>query len=423
VPFDVAFEGDPMQLYLALAASARAPYCGYLEYGGLTLVSLSPELFLQFDGDTLTAKPMKGTAPLEHIDRLQSAKNRAEHVMIVDLLRNDLHRICSGVHVPRLFEAERYPTFATMTSTIGGTLRAGTTLRDVIAATFPCGSVTGAPKLAAMQQIASLETEPRGFYTGSLGYLSPQRRGWWNVAIRTLQFDRGEARFDAGGGIVSESTARDEWHEIFLKSRFLEPAIDGAFAILETLRSDADDVTLASHFERLRRSAEAFGMDVNLRATWERVRDCSPQHIVRVRLYRDRIDVTSEPLIVPEKVHVCVSARRVRAGDPMLRHKTSWRPVYEAAWQEAVSKECFDALLLNERGEFTEGTRTTMFVKIGGVLYTPPIECGLLPGILRAGLVARGEAVERVLYPGDVHRAEAIFVGNSARGLMRAAMR
>ncbi|HKU68875.1 MAG TPA: chorismate-binding protein, partial [Candidatus Baltobacteraceae bacterium] len=262
LPFDVAFSGDPFDLYRFLARRARAPYAAYVEHDDVSLVSISPELFLRFDGDRISTKPMKGTARLSHLHELANEKNRAEHLMIVDLLRNDLHRICDDVRVPRLFEIERYPTFATMTSTIAGTLR-GASFEEIVRATFPCGSVTGAPKRAAMQHIARAEREPRGFYTGSIGYLSPKRRGWWNVPIRTLQFERGAAaaRFDAGGGIVSDSRASDEWDEIFLKARFLSPAYK-AFTLWETLRCGPAPSDAAAHVERLAGSAAAFGWNV-----------------------------------------------------------------------------------------------------------------------------------------------------------------
>src|SRR5579872_5561224 len=291
VPFDVAFSGDPFGLYRFLARRAKAQYAAYVEHDDVSLVSISPELFLRFDGDRISTKPMKGTAPPANPELLQNEKNRAEHLMIVDLLRNDLHRVCADVHVPRLFEMERYPTFATMTSTIRGTMRTRS-FAEILRATFPCGSVTGAPKRAAMQHIASVEGQPRGFYTGSIGYLSPQRRGWWNVPIRTLQFERDApaGRFDAGGGIVSDSDPSDEWSEIFLKARFLAPAHDG-FTILETLRCGPDASDAPAHTERLADSAQAFGWTIERDALLSQIRalnvSTDPQ-LVRVRANHDQ---------------------------------------------------------------------------------------------------------------------------------------
>ncbi len=424
LPFDVAFSGDPFALYRFLARRARAKYAAYVEHDEVSIVSISPELFLRFDGPCISTKPMKGTATLSNLDELANPKNRAEHLMIVDLLRNDLHRVCDDVHVPRLFEVERYPTFATMTSTISGTLRK-VSFEEIVRATFPCGSVTGAPKRAAMQHIAQVETQPRGFYTGSIGFLSPKRRGWWNVPIRTLQFERGAAaaRFDAGGGIVSDSRASYEWAEIFLKARFLAPAHKN-FTLWETLRCGPQPSDAQAHVARLSASARRFGWHVEHDALLERLRElyaCADPQLVRVRANASHTRVNAQPLEeTAQPVRVCMSALRVRSDDPLLVHKTAWRPIHAAAAHEARDRGCFDALLRNERSELTEGSRTTLFVRLGDTLYTPPLHSGALPGILRSRLVSEAHAVERVLFFEDLLKADALFVGNSARGLLEA---
>lgn len=424
VPFDLGFAGDPFDLYRFLARRARARYAAYVEHDDLAIASLSPELFLQFDSTRICTKPMKGTAPLSNIQALANDKNRAEHLMIVDLLRNDLHRVCTNVRVPRLFQVERYPTFATMTSTIEGDL-ATNSFAEIIRATFPCGSVTGAPKRAAMQHIAHAERQARGYYTGSIGFLSPKRRGWWNVPIRTLQFERGAptARFDAGGGIVSDSNARDEWEEVFLKGRVLSPA-HAAFTLWETLRGGPKPSDTAAHVERIRASAERFGWKIERDVLHAQLRDFDeapvPQ-LIRVRAGRARTRIHAEPLAeTAEPVKVCFASRRVRSDDPLLAYKTAWRPAHDEAAREAHTRGCFDALLLNERGEVTEGARTTLFVRSGGTLYTPPLAGGALPGILRSRLVSQSDAIERVLFPDDLVKADALYVGNSARGLLQA---
>jgi para-aminobenzoate synthetase/4-amino-4-deoxychorismate lyase len=421
VPFDLGFAGDPFALYRFLAQRAQVPYAAYLEHASATVASLSPELFLQFYGDRIWTKPMKGTADPARAQELQHEKNRAEHVMIVDLLRNDLHRICSAVDVPKLFEVERYPTFATMTSTVRGTLREGTTFLQVLQAAFPCGSVTGAPKRAAMQHIAEVEGCARGFYTGSIGYLTPQRKGWWNVPIRTVQFERGAtcARFDAGGGIVSDSTADGEWQEVRLKSRVLSDA-HADFALLETF--PAGSAHAPAHVRRLMASSALFGLDLDALAVSERL-ETPPglRRLLRLRASRDRLRVLYEPVAhTDEPVRICIARHRVQSDDPFLRHKTSWRPLHEAAWRDACERGCFDALLQNERGEITEGTRTNVFAQIDGCLYTPPLGCGVLPGVLRAQLLERGRATERILTERDLREAQTLYVGNSARGLLKA---
>jgi para-aminobenzoate synthetase / 4-amino-4-deoxychorismate lyase len=425
VPFDLGFSGEPFSLFRFLAAQARAPYSAYLEYGDLALVSISPELFVRFEGDVLTTKPMKGTSAPGNVDALATPKNRAEHVMIVDLLRNDFQRICEGVEVLKLFQVERYPTFATMTSTISGRLRSNTSLEQFFRAAFPCGSVTGAPKRAAIEHIGQIEHHARGFYTGTIGFLSPQRRGWWNVPIRTLQIDRrhDRARFDAGGGIVTDSNADDEWNEILTKSRFLRPAFEH-FALWETFRCGPDASDVQAHLDRLRASSFAFGLNsqndcISRRlAEYEHVQQV---YLVRLRVGFSGVHVDAELLQQAQPpVDVCMSSHRVHSADPLLRHKSSWRPIHEAAAREARERGCFDAILRNERGEVTEGARTNVFARKGNTLYTPPLHCGVLPGILRSRLVTEGKAVEQILTEADLVAADAIYAGNSARGLLPA---
>ena len=421
VAYHLLFDGDPYALYRTLAARALAPYAAYVRDGDRHVLSFSPELFLGFEGERVATRPMKGTAPLDRMRDLESPKNRAEHLMIVDLLRNDLHRICSDVRVDRIFEVERYPTFATMTSTISGALAADVPLATVFAATFPCGSVTGAPKRAAMRQIATLERRARGAYCGSVGFLSPERRGWWNVAIRTAQLDtaRGAGRFDAGGGIVADSDADEERAEVELKARFFTD-ICAPVDPIETF-AGGDEAARDAHLARLATAAAHLGRAVDARRLLEAIAEDDAETLVRVRMGEGGARVERRPLTTPdEPVDVCVSPERVRSDDAMLRWKTTWRPHYDRAAAFASKHGCFDALLANERGELTEGARTTLFARIDGELLTPPLAAGLLPGILRARMLASGEATERMLTLGDLRAASEIFVGNSARGMLRA---
>lgn len=422
LPFDFAFRGDPLGYYKRLVQTSRARHCAYVEDADRAVASISPEAFLEFEGRRVTARPMKGTAALDREHELHSPKNRAEHVMIVDLLRNDLQRICDDVRVERLFEIERYPTLATMTSTISGSLRGDTPLTEILEATFPCGSVTGAPKRAAMQTIGLLEQWPREAYTGSIGYLTPQRNGAWNVAIRTAQLDlkRGSGRIDVGGGIVADSLADEEWAEVMLKAHFARPAIS-PFDLLETFRvSDAE-----AHLGRLRRSARAFAIAVDDGALDRAVAAAAdkPGTVLRVRVNSEGgIRVQPEEFVKEaEPLRVCMTSQRVFSDDPALRHKTSWRDAYDAAFAEASAHGCSEGILGNERGEVTEGSRTNVFVKRGATLVTPACACGVLPGVLRQKLLDAGEAIEGVLYENDLIQGE-MYVGNSSRGLMRAAL-
>jgi len=426
VPFALSVTGDPASLWSAVAETTGASYQAFVQEDEGYVLSWSPELFLAFDGDRIRTKPMKGTAPTEDTQHLLGAKNRAEHIMIVDLLRNDLHRICDDVEVEELCAIERYPRFVTMTSTVAGTLRAKTTLRDTFTATFPCGSITGAPKRAAYAAIADFERTPRGVYCGAIGSLSPQRRGWWNVAIRTAQIDANRnGRFDAGGGIVIDSHALDEWREVALKTAFLT-AFSEPVELWETLASDAPPDVVEAHLARLRGSADCFRLTYNAAVLEESLAAAMlgtrSRALVRIRLRSDgTFTISTEPFAaLPEVVEICVADARVRSDDPFLRIKSAWRPAANAATGQAVARKCFDALLRNERDELTEGGRTNLFIEVGGQLFTPPLECGLLPGILRSRIVSEGKVQERPLTVHDLSIADAIYVGNSARGLLRA---
>ena len=425
LPFDVAFAGDPYALFADLLACTGVAHGAFVQDEEHAIVSLSPELFLRIQNGTVVAKPMKGTASLERIDDLSTPKNRAEHVMIVDLLRNDLQRICSEVTVPALYSVERYPTFATMTSTIAGRLHPGLTIAQILTATFPCGSVTGAPKRAAMASIERTERWPRDAYTGSIGYFAPDGSAQWNVAIRTLQIDlgRNRGRLDLGGGIVADSNSSEEWDEIGLKGRFIA-AHATPFALLETFASDCSPEVLDAHLNRLQRSAAFFTIPLDvaqIRAQIEALA-AAPGSIVRLRVDWNGAVCLREQAVQPPAgpVRVCFARRAVRSDDRLLAHKTSWRDAYERAFAAARAAGCFDAVCSNERNELTEGTRTSLFADFGGALYTPPLASGVLPGILRESLLRQGRCSERVLYEEDLTRADVLYVGNSARGLLRA---
>jgi para-aminobenzoate synthetase/4-amino-4-deoxychorismate lyase len=424
VPFAIGLEGDAFSFFAAVARNTGAAFQAYVEDGDCRVLSWSPELFLDFNGSRVMTRPMKGTSPPDDTTPLTGEKNRAEHIMIVDLLRNDLQRVCDDVDVTALCTIERYPTYATMTSTIEGTLHPSASLAEIFRAAFPCGSITGAPKRAAMTYIATLEHRRRGAYCGAVGFLSPDRKGWWNVAIRTAQFKGASGRFDVGGGIVSDSDCSDEWNEILIKSAFLrEAAGSDDFELLETFAADAPDHVLAMHGDRLCRSAAVLDIPVDAGELRSRIdEERNPHTLVRLRLARDgSLRFVHEELArASDAVPVCLSDARVQSSDPWLGIKSSWRPAHRRAWSEAQSRGCFDAILINERDELTEGSRTNLFVEIDGLLYTPPLLSGLLPGVLRSCILAEGRAEERVLLAGDLHRASALFVGNSARGLIRA---
>jgi para-aminobenzoate synthetase/4-amino-4-deoxychorismate lyase len=448
--------GTLAALYARLRARQPVPYGALIGLpGGGAVVSLSPELFVRHDGGVLLAQPMKGTARASGdaaIDAQRGSalaadpKNRAENLMIVDLLRNDLGRVAAtgSVEVPALFEVQRFGEVLQMTSTVRARVRAGATLADVFGALFPCGSITGAPKLRTMQIIRELESTPRGIYTGAIGWIDPPRARQalgdfcLSVPIRTLALEaphqgvrRGE--MGVGAGIVFDSDARLEYAECQLKAGFLT-GLPNEFELFETIRASYDDGPrhLDAHLDRLAASCAYFGFPLERERAREAMVDAClalPAGMHRIRLSVDRSGeptVTSAPLAPnpAEPVHVLLANESTRSDDLFLRHKTSIRSRYDAAWRAAEAKGGFDALFFNERGELTEGGRSNVFVRIGGHWYTPPLSCGLLPGILRKVILdsPAWKASERVITREMLEGAEDIVVCNSLRGPLRAVL-
>ena len=426
-PLHFQWFGNPIALYARLRARQPVRYGGFVvdETGGL--VSLSPELFLERQGAHLRTRPMKGTLARQLPSaRLQaSIKDRAENLMIVDLLRNDLGRLAKAgsVAVDRLFEIEAYPTVWQMVSEISAQA-SGVGLEAVLAAMFPCGSITGAPKIRAMQIINELEAEPRGIYTGAFGWIAPDGDFRLNVAIRTLALsaDR-QGSMGIGSGIVADSGAADEWQECLLKARFLSDC-DPGLRLIETLRREQGAYpSLPGHLERLRRSADWMGFvydESAVRQALEKLPVDAALQRVRLTLGKaGDIEVAAWPL-APEPAgqrHARLATARIDSRDPLRRHKTTARAIYDAALQAlGADPAVFDMVFLNERGEVAEGARSNVFVPRDGVLLTPPLDSGALPGVLRAALLANGQAREAVLMPDDL--ADEFFLGNALRGLI-----
>lgn len=430
------FSGEPWALFAQLAAAQRAHYCAYIDLGRFVICSASPELFFELEGDALTSRPMKGTAPRgltladdrRHIAWLRaSEKNRAENVMIVDMIRNDFGRVArvGSVDVPALFTVERYPTLLQMTSTV--TARSDAPLADILAATFPCASITGAPKVRTMDLLRQLEDGPRGIYTGAIGSISPGRQARFNVAIRTAVIDRahGRAAYGVGSGIVWDSEAAAEYDECLLKARVLERG-GGAgsdFALLESLRWTPEEgyFLLARHVARLLDAAEYFSFPVTHetieQALAERAAGLSAPSKVRLLLYRDgRIIVEDAPLPPPGPgpLRVGLAGQPVSSSDVRLYHKTTRREPYEVA--RAARPDAAEVILWNERGEVTELSTSNLVVELDGQLVTPPVSCGLLAGTLRAEMLAAGHIVERLITPADLQRATGLWAINSVRG-------
>ncbi len=427
----VAVGGHPLHLYGRLRAGSRAPYGALLFTGSLWVLSFSPELFFRMDGRRLMARPMKGTAArggdaVEDQRRAAALqadpKNRAENLMITDLLRNDLSRVGENVAVPQLFDVETYPTVLQMTSTITADARPGITAVDVLARLFPCGSVTGAPKIRAMEVIAGVENAPRGVYTGSIGAIAASGDAVFNVAIRTLVMAPGAqtARLGLGSGIVADSDAASEWAECLQKSAFL--ARRAMPDLIETMRLEGGIVgDLSLHLQRMAASARFFGGVFAVKTVESMVKTAvAGVENARVRVVLApsgavAVQVSPLPAVVLAPVRVAVAALPVAADDWRLRHKTSDRGFYDAA---RTASGAFEVLFTDPEGRLTEGSFTNLFVERDGHFLTPPLALGLLPGILRQRLIEAGRAVEAALTVADL--ANGFHIGNALRGLMAA---
>ena len=434
-PLHLRTIGHPLALYAALRRRQRGLWSACILTAERRILSCSPELFVAKRGDELACRPMKGTRP-RSADAARDAgnraeldaaeKDRAENVMIVDLLRNDLGRVAvpGSVRVDRLFEIESYPTVHQLVSSIRAKAP-GRRMPEIVRALFPCGSITGAPKLRAMQIIGALETAPRGIYTGAIGCLMPDDDFTLNVAIRTLDLEAGgRARLGVGSGIVADSVPADEYRECLLKGEFAT-GLPAPFSLIETLRLENGALPrLAGHLARLADSARRLGFRYpayEISAALQARAAENPLGVFRLRLLlapSGSVSTTVQPLVpLGDDRRITLADGRLDSADWGLRFKTTRRARYDEALRR-LPPEVFDSVFLNERDELCEGARSNLFLLIEGRLLTPAVDCGLLPGVLRAELLASGRAAEAVLGLDDLRRAEAIYAGNALHGLI-----
>ena len=437
---DFTLEGDAVALYRDLVRQQPVAYGALIATGTHTILSRSPELFVANRSGALAARPMKGTLKRGRTVAEDAAgraalaadeKNRAENLMIVDLLRNDLGRIAQigSVKVTDLFTVETYRTLHTMTSGITASLKPGCGPVDILAQLFPCGSITGAPKLRAMEIIADVEAGPRGLYTGSIGHIAPDGDLTFNVAIRTAVIDTsGHGEIGIGGGIVADSSVADEYQEALLKMAFLaHPA--APVCLIETIAWTLGEgyVLLDRHLTRLATSAQYFRLSFDggkiSGMLAEAARGFTAPMRVRLTLHEtEGPAITAVPLPPnPALFRFAIALEKLDSKSLWLAHKTTNRAFYDEPRQRAQADLGVDEVVfLNEHDELTEGSITNLFVERDGLLLTPPLSAGLLPGTLRAELIDNGRAIEHSLHLADLETAPAIFLGNSVRGLLPA---
>jgi len=426
------FSGNEYAFYRQLSAAQKSSYSAYINTGTHQLLSASPELFFRIDDGTITTKPMKGTAPRGRFlaedekrkaDLLRSEKERSENLMIVDLLRNDLGRIAlpGSVRVPELFEVETYPTVHQMTSTIKGQLDDSFSMWEVFQALFPCGSITGAPKVRTMEYIRELERSPREVYCGAIGYMTPEKEAVFNVPIRTVMLNNGTAAYGTGGGVTWESTSEGEYEEMHTKAKLLTETVP-EFRLLETMRLDDGRISLLPyHLKRVQNSSDYFGFKVDQALLLRKIREITTLHREGLHKLRMLVDQEGNHEIecktldeFPSALAAELADQPVDEQDPFLFHKTTHRKVYEKH-----QKKNKMVLLWNQKGELTEFIIANLVVKFNGEFYTPPISCGLLSGTYRKQLVEEGKLKERVLRKEELEKYQEIWMINSVRGWVR----
>lgn len=458
------FSGSIPGFYSSLRRNQSVSYSGIIKNGNTHILTFSPELFFRKKGNVINVRPMKGTLhrgrtiseDREMSDYLHfDIKNRSENVMIVDLLRNDLGRLSrmGGVNVQSLFDVETYETLLQMTSSIKGELRSPVSLAEMFRALFPCGSVTGAPKIRTMEIIRELESENRGVYTGAIGFMAPDGQAVFNVPIRTVVLQGNKGEMGIGSGIVWDSDPVGEWEECKLKGRFLT-APAPQFKLIETMlwHPHSGYWLLDLHLERLVESARYFFYTLDIEKTKETLSMLADNisstipvqnQRVRITLAKDGSVEVSHTALTQSSVaeidletimqlksdgnlpKAYLSRRNTDSHSPYLFHKTTLRRIYDDERARIVdTMGYYEVIFVNEKGELTEGSYTNIFLQKAGRLMTPPVSCGLLPGVLRKYLLQRYPAilVEKVMTPEDLKSAEAIYVGNSVRGLVRVAV-
>ncbi len=443
-PLAGSFRGDPLALYAALRPAAGAGYGGVVFDGTHWLLSCSPELFFAERDGAALVKPMKGTRPRGRdpaedarlaAELAASEKDRAENLMIVDLLRNDLSRVAEAgsVRVEKPFAVETYPTLHTMTTTVRARLQPGKGAVDMVRALFPCGSITGAPKIRAMELIGDVERDARGPYCGAIGRIDAAGDAAFNVAIRTLRLTpgengRGRAVMGVGGAIVADSEPLDEWRECLIKGGFVRLRAGGA-DLIETMRFTPDDgaALLELHLERIKASADELGYALDRHAVRNAIQALcfEADAPARLRLVASRsgayaLELGPLPEVLDRPMRCIVLPLPVDPGDWRLRHKCSDRGFYDAGLAAAKAAGSDEALFIRDDGLLTEGCFTNLFVERDGRLLTPPARLGLLPGVLRQSLIEGGRAVEAELSLDDLK--DGFLIGNALRGLLPAVL-
>jgi len=437
-PMTGPYDGPAHSLYAAFRHRQKGRYGGVVHLGNAPdIISLSPELFFRKEGRDMSMRPMKGTRPRSansqideelRLNMRNDVKSQAENLMIVDLLRNDLSRISEpgSVKVPELFALESYETLHQMTSRVVSKLTPDIDMKSIFQNLFPCGSVTGAPKIRAMEIIDDLETTPRGAYCGALGYIDPNGDACFNVGIRTLTLSGKRLTYNVGSGLVYDSQAQDEYHECLLKADVLsQPPAD----IIETcLWTPKDGIVRGkAHKARMMKSAKALGYPFNP-AQYDALIDGikakeTSQHIRITLSAEGDLNLSQKYFVSLDRPKIMVSPHKLSKQVQYSKHKISRRNFYDEERERLKALTGIDEVIfLNESGKLCEGSFTSIFIEKDGKLLTPALKTGILPGVLRAELLRSKKARTADLTEDDLLGAKNIYIGNSMRGLMPAAL-
>lgn len=430
------FKGSVSSLFYKLIFNQSAAYTSFINNDKDFIVSLSPELFFNINGDKIISKPMKGTLQrglttekelFNKNNLLNDEKILAENVMIVDLIRNDLGRVCKygSINVPDLFTIEKYESLFQLTSTVKGTLNKESLVTDVIKKMFPCGSVTGTPKIRTMEIIDELEKEERGIYTGSIGLINKEKANF-NVAIRTMTLNKEtyKGELGIGAGIVWDSNADDEYDETLLKSKFLTSP-PNYFGLIETMKVEKNKVSFFDeHLTRLKNAADYFLFcfdETKIRkAIFNKVNRLDYNKNYKLRLLLNKwgeINIETDLIMdLPETINVVVSGKKINSQNKFQFFKTTSRDVYDKEYARYYAKGFFDVLFLNEKDEIAEGAITNIFIKVRNEWFTPPLVCGILNGIYRSKFLKKKNVKEKTICINDILNADALMLVNSVRG-------
>jgi para-aminobenzoate synthetase / 4-amino-4-deoxychorismate lyase len=430
------FSGDLINLFKALIFSQSARYTALINDDDEIIVSLSPELFFKLEKRKIISKPMKGTGKrglnfqsdiLNEHSLKNSSKNKAENLMIVDLIRNDIGKISEAgkVKVPSLFDVEKYESLFQMTSTVEGKPAEGFSLFDIIKNLFPCGSITGAPKIKTMEIISKLEKEERGIYTGAIGF-SHKEKTLFNVPIRTLTINKKSltGEIGLGSGIVWESLPQDEYNETLLKSNFLTSP-QKYFELFETiLFEEGNYFLLEEHIERLERSAGHFLFIFDAKKFRNHLSKLAAKLIsgkkYKIKVVLNKLgkinSVIEEISPLNEEIKVIISPNTVTSKNRFQYFKTTNRELYDEEYKAYSSEGYFDVIYVNEKNQIAEGAITNIYIKRNGMLYTPPLESGILPGVYRKYFLRKNINIkEEPVYKDDMLAADEIILTNSVR--------